>query len=135
MKDLTFTSPPEFRTVSEFAFQNPQGETETNAYYETVDHALREIDDLAFAFPAGLAIPNPYGLDFSSEFLAILVENLHQHEMPPGGALYYRSYIASEPVLGLRVEFWGAGMHPLPPALTTKEWFTAQDSPPASSFS
>lgn len=133
MRNCAPTTAPEFRKANGFAFQNisSQNRAKESAYYETLDDALLEINHHAFAIPAraGLSIYNPQGCCFRADIISLLVENLHQHEMPPGGALYHRSFLANEPVFGLRVEFWGAGTHPLPEALTASAWFTARNSP------
>ena len=133
LKHVTPTITPEFRKANGFVFQSisSHNRAKESAYYETLDDALLEIDHHAFAIPAqaGLSIYNPQGCCFRADIISLLVENLHQHEMPPGGALYYRSFLANEPVFGLRIEFWGAGIHPLPKALTASAWFTARNSP------
>ena len=126
------TTIPEFRAAKGFAFQNAfQTDEETCAYHKTLDEALNEIDQStnAIQHKSRAAIPNPSGISFKSDIIATLVENLRLHEMPEGGLLWYRIYDAAEPVYGLRIEFWGAGIHPLPSALTAKKWFTRSNPP------
>ena len=131
MNDLTVSTPPEFRKVNGFTFRKFSGLKEESAYYETVDDALDEIEEHAFGILTDAKLPVCFSHRFylKTGIVCYLVENLRQHEMPLGGELYYRSYLANEPVFGLRLEFWGAATYPLPPALTAREWFTAQNRP------
>jgi len=64
--------------------------------------------------------------------LAVLVENLDQHEyLVDPSKIYLRVYADEEPYEGIRVEFWGPGPKTviLPDALKTKEWFSVEDKP------
>ena len=132
MENFPPTSTLEFLKANGFTFQDThsQSEKELCAYHRTLDGALDEITDEAFAALGQLEfVPDLTSRVFRDDIIALLVENLHQHEMLSGGALYYRSYLADEPGFGLRVEFWGEAVHLLPQALTAKAWFTALDRP------
>ena len=132
MNRFMSTPAPDFCPAQDFAFQNAfQSRAEEEAYYALLDRALYEIEYHAFCILSGkrLSVPNPSGCVFRHEFICLLVENLRQHEMPSGGKLYYRSYLADEPIFGLRIEFLGAGLHPLPQALTAQKWFAARNRP------
>ena len=64
--------------------------------------------------------------------LAILVENLDQHEyLEDASHIYLRVFFTTEPYNGIRVEFWGPGPESvaLPEALKAKEWFSSVDRP------
>ncbi|MBU1124537.1 MAG: trehalose-6-phosphate synthase, partial [Candidatus Omnitrophica bacterium] len=100
------------------------------------DQALRRIKEVILS--KGFNLKGPLNLatdNFSRSWqrmklvLGTLIENLFQHEFGDDSRLVMRVYLARQPYVGVRVEFWGPGKVALPDLLTSKPWFTYFNRP------
>ncbi|MGE5197883.1 MAG: RNA polymerase sigma factor, partial [Deltaproteobacteria bacterium] len=114
------------------------GQEKPQHYYFMAQLIYRIADLSSMILTEAAFIAQSNGLEFITDenqllhlkiALACLVENIANHEMQLGESPYVRIFVAKQPSLGVRIEFWGSGRHRLPELLTKKEWFCAHDRP------